>query len=482
MRCPKCGEPAPKGMDFCPQDGTPIPIPEALVKPGLKIGEYIVESKLGAGGMGEVWRASHPIIGKRVAIKILSDDLITNPQSILRFTQEARSVNQIGHRNLIDIFAFGELADGRPYFVMEFLEGKPLADYLSEKKILPFAEILIIFEQLCEALQAAHERQIIHRDLKPDNIFLRFEPRRIFVKVLDFGIAKLAQGGGSWGAGLTRTGAIFGTPHYMSPEQCEAKEIDQRSDIYSLGIILFEMITGRLPFGEEKTPGPVIMAHHIITQAPKPSQMLKTRTIPGSVDIFLARLLAKNPEARPQSCEELYNELVTAVGDLEKERSVILIESTSPKAEAPTLELHQSKFRSALTTAEENSTLPPPQITVSKRKNVLLVDDEPTQLLFQRLLLTSDEIRILEAKSGTEALFMAAQHRPALIVIDFKMPAMDGLETAAKLRAQGDVPILLTIEPVEASYVQQRAEELKLKIITKPLNQVEFFQKVRSLL
>src|SRR5262245_13314984 len=143
MQCPTCGELAPKGMAFCPHDGTPIPVLEAAVRPGMKIGEYLVESHLGAGGMGEVWKASHPIIGKKVAIKVLDEDLITSPQAIARFTQEARSVNQIGHRNIIDIFAFGELPNGRPYFVMEFLEGKSLSAYLQERRALPFAEILM---------------------------------------------------------------------------------------------------------------------------------------------------------------------------------------------------------------------------------------------------------------------------------------------------------------------------------------------------
>lgn len=482
MQCPKCGALAPKGISFCPHDGTPIPAPEVMLRPGIKIGEYLVESKLGAGGMGEVWRASHPIIGKKVAIKVLDEDLTTSPQAIVRFIQEARSVNQIGHRNIIDIFAFGELADGRPYFIMEYLEGKPLSLYLKEKRALPFAEILSLAEQLCEGLSAAHQQNIIHRDIKPDNIFLCFEPRRIFVKILDFGIAKLAQGGGSWGQGLTRTGAVFGTPHYMSPEQCEGKrDVDHRADLYALGVILFEMITGKTPFGDDDTPGAVIMAQHILTAAPKPSQVLPARRLPESIDQLFARLLAKKPEERPQSTEELLHLLETAIGEQASEKSLPFQESQHRRAESPTISI---EGLAAKLTQSEAPTQAPPQITVSKRKCVLLVDDEPTQLFFQRLLLASDNLRVLEAKSGAEALVIATQQQPSLIVVDFMMPSMDGLETVAKLRALpslSQTPILLTVEPVELSYAQQRAAELRLELITKPLDQTEFFQRVQRL-
>src|SRR5262249_18710981 len=252
--------------------------PDYQFGPGAPIGEYIAEDKIGEGGTGECWRGHHPVIGKRVAIKLLNRDFVANKEVVTRFIQEARAVNEIRHRGLIDIFSFGELPDGRPYFVMEFLDGKPLSKYIKGKGPLPFGEITDIFGQICRALQAAHDRGIIHRDLKPDNIYLVLEEGAPpFVKVLDFGIAKLA-GSGPEGQHLTRTGAIFGTPAYMSPEQCEgAKAVDQRSDIYALGIILFEMITGRTPFSEPGEGIGTIMMKQMSLPAPPPSALVTGR-------------------------------------------------------------------------------------------------------------------------------------------------------------------------------------------------------------
>jgi serine/threonine protein kinase len=288
------------------------------LRPGLSVGEYIVEEKLGEGGMGEVWRARQPMIDKQVALKVLGQDVIANKSSLSRFLQEARAVNQIKHRNLVDIFSFGELPDGRPYFVMEYLEGNDLGQHLERNGVLAFSEILLIFDQVCRALQAAHDRNIIHRDLKPDNIFLIIEPNQPpFVKVLDFGIAKLST---SDGKGLTQTNAVFGTPGYMAPEQCEgAKNVDHRADVYALAVILFEVITGQTPFSQPGESAFAIVARQMTTEPPNASDKLPSRRIPASVDAFLRKALSRKRENRPQSCTEFYQQLVAAVGDKKSE-------------------------------------------------------------------------------------------------------------------------------------------------------------------
>ena len=282
--------------------------------PGVQLGEYVIESFVGAGGMGEIWRGSQPQISKSVAIKVLRESLLDNEVAVARFLQEARSVNEIKHRNIVDIFSFGELSDGRPYFVMEYLEGKTMGQYIQDHGPLPFSEIVSVFTQICRALQAVHDRGIVHRDLKPDNIFLlQDESGEPFVKILDFGVAKLMT---PESKGLTQVGAMIGTPAYMSPEQCEgSKKVDHRTDIYAIGILLFELITGRTPYEEPNEGSGSVLVKQMSMDAPAPSTMVQNREIPAAVDQFTRSLLEKDPEDRPARCADLAGSLVRAVGE-----------------------------------------------------------------------------------------------------------------------------------------------------------------------
>jgi serine/threonine-protein kinase len=251
--CAKCGKGWPTGYTHCPEDGTRLAVaatagsPDAVVTmpekagdervgdgaqlaAGTAVGEYVIDGKLGEGGMGTVYAATHPLIGKRAAIKVINLGLTTDGTAVQRFIQEARAVNQIRHGNIVDIFSFGELPDGRRYFVMEYLEGVSLADRVKEGG-MSLREAIEILDQVCDALEAAHEKGIVHRDLKPDNVFLvRTRGGRSVVKLLDFGIAKLSTTGSMQ---KTRTGIVMGTPAYMSPEQGRGKSVDPRTDIYA---------------------------------------------------------------------------------------------------------------------------------------------------------------------------------------------------------------------------------------------------------
>jgi serine/threonine-protein kinase len=208
---------------------------DAALGPGTRVGEYVIERQIGEGGMGVVFAAVHPVIGKRVAIKLLTPALAGDATAVQRFIQEARAVNQIGHKNIVDIFGFGQLPSGRHYFVMELLEGRNLKQRLQSP--LADDEALAILVEVCDALSAAHAAGIVHRDLKPDNIFL-VEDRR--VKLLDFGVAKLTEDGLS-----TNSGEPIGTPRYMSPEQRHGRPVDLRTDLYALGVMMFEIFGGR---------------------------------------------------------------------------------------------------------------------------------------------------------------------------------------------------------------------------------------------
>jgi eukaryotic-like serine/threonine-protein kinase len=292
---------------------------------GAQLGEYIIEEKIGEGGMGEVWSARQPTINKRVAVKLLNLRVKSDPIQLARFKREALVVNQVKHRHLVDIFSFGELPDNRPYFVMELLDGETLSAFLKQRGTLPFYMIDLLFSQLCRALQAAHDHGVVHRDLKPDNIFMLSGDDEIFAKILDFGIAKLEETEDD----LTKTGTRFGTPTYMSPEQCrESKNVSARSDIYALGIILYELLCGKTPFYQKGDPAVRVMLRHQSELPTPPSTVVPQRNIPKALDAIVLQALDKEEAKRPQSCAAFYAALKKA---LPKSEDVTVALPKAPK-------------------------------------------------------------------------------------------------------------------------------------------------------
>jgi serine/threonine-protein kinase len=265
--------------------------------PGYVVGEYRVEAVIGRGGMGVVYSGLQPVIEKRVAIKVLNAELSSDPALVRRFLDEARAVNRIRHPNIVDIFSFGQLADSRQYFVMEYLEGHTLADRLQSGD-LPGKDLPLLLGQICDALDAAHSAHIVHRDLKPENIWI-VEPRRgrPFAKLLDFGIAKLLATGEQ---STTQAGVLMGTPQYMSPEQCYGRAVDHRTDIYALGVILYQLYTGHPPFRGEFFAE--ILTKQLTEVPERPSALV---SLPAALDELIMGCLAKEPAERPQSAREL---------------------------------------------------------------------------------------------------------------------------------------------------------------------------------
>jgi eukaryotic-like serine/threonine-protein kinase len=292
------------------------PGPDPLI--GLTIGNYRVSQKLGEGGMGAVYLAEHPHIGKKVALKILHAEFASNNDVVTRFFNEAKAVNDIGHPNIVDIVDYGVLTtgpsgEGLVYFIMEFLPGITLTELIRRESPVPPERALNICLQVADALAASHKANIVHRDLKPDNIILIQRGReKDFVKLLDFGIAKLT--GDQPGSRRTRTGLVMGTPAYMSPEQCEGRgNVDHRADVYALGIVLYEMITGRVPFYGEGY-GEVLVQH--LTQAPPPPSTIRG-LIPPHVEQVILKALEKRPEMRFPTMDEMSKALMDPVGYVE---------------------------------------------------------------------------------------------------------------------------------------------------------------------
>jgi len=322
--CPACRVDYGGGEVFCPVDATrlvttsqmsinPLNPDDPLVGMVLA-GRYLVKSRIGEGGMGLVYEGLHRDIDKRVAIKVLRDDLSRRPEVVARFRQEAKSASRIGHENIVDISDFGETTRGASYFVMEFLEGEDLANVLCREGTVDAARACAIVLQCCRALSATHAKGIVHRDIKPENIFLtKRDGIDDFVKIVDFGIAKMSdiETEGAPERKLTKTGMIFGTPEYMSPEQAAGKELDHRVDVYALGIILYECLAGRVPFQGDTFMA--VLTQHLFAELPRIDELNPSAMVSRELELVIRKALAKDPDDRYQDTEELADAITCAL-------------------------------------------------------------------------------------------------------------------------------------------------------------------------
>jgi len=307
-KCPKCGVEYKDSTTLCPSDGSVLPTESTVLVGKTLAGKYRVEELVSEGGMGAVYRGTHILMDKTVALKVLHPALAADNVIVARFSREARAASRISHPHAISVTDFGESEDGIVFLVMEFLHGRTLKEVIKTSGPLPLKRVVEIMRQVCGALEAAHAENVVHRDLKTENIMLLDVAENDWVKVLDFGIAKIQEPAGQ-DPGLTAPDLIIGTPQYMSPEQCsQTTEIDARSDIYSLGVILFEMLAGHVPFSGD-SPTTVMLKH--LQEAP-PDLNRERGDLPLEVGQIVSRALAKKPEARFQTVRELRESLALA--------------------------------------------------------------------------------------------------------------------------------------------------------------------------
>ena len=339
--CPRCQTRFPTGERFCLHDSSMLVEEQDLARLGSAVGNYKLDKILGRGGMGTVYSGEHVYIKKPVAVKILHPQFARYQDAVNRFLREARAASSINHPNIVDVTDFGVLPDGLVYFVMEYLEGKSLEDLIEREGAIELHRALNIVNQMSYALEAAHQLGVIHRDLKPDNIMLLERPGRRdivrmatgaasngyvterersydFVKILDFGIAKILAPD-ELGVD-TLQGAVFGTPEYMSPEAARGDDVDLRTDIYAVGVMLFDMLCGRPPF--EADAGNEVLHKHIHAIVPSPREFAPHREITEGAERVILKSMAKDPARRYQTMAELRTDLQNAYGTVSYRRNL----------------------------------------------------------------------------------------------------------------------------------------------------------------
>jgi serine/threonine protein kinase len=386
----------------------------------MQLGTYRLISRLGAGGMGEVWRAEDTKLLRQVAIKILPEQLAADQEWKDRFLREARTVAQLNHPNIATIYSIDQQGDTL-FIAMELIEGEALSAVTARGPMMP-ADAVRVAIHVCDGLSEAHAKGIVHRDIKPDNIIL--SPR--FVKVLDFGIAK--QIGGTADPSLTQGGMVMGTPHYMSPEQALGRAIDSRTDIFSLGVVLYEMLSGAKPFvGEAVTE---ILLQIVMTD-PRDISAAAFGITPALADV-VRKCMQKQPDARFANCDDLRDALTISLRE---------DPSRARKSQVPTIAVRSSDAR--------RTPAPPPAVKpqsdgveqpTNPRYRALVADDDPATRYILASVLARHRIAFDEAENGAAAVRLLKSNRYELVFIDLLMPRMDGWGVVDYLRSKRGEP------------------------------------------
>lgn len=452
----------------CPKDNASLENFEVKNLAGKTLdGKYTISNLLGVGGMGAVFRAQHAFIGNEVALKIILPEMIKDNSIVERFLREARAAATIDHPNAIRVTDFGRVGD-LLYLVMEFIKGKSMSDLLKERKRLTPTETAEILKQVAAALDVAHSHGIVHRDLKPDNIMIKDRDKNTGnltmynVKVVDFGIAKVKSGEGE--SGLTQVGTIIGTANYMSPEQCQGSPVDHSSDIYSLGVIAYESLTGQVPFTAE-SPMQVIVKH--ILQAPAPPSSI-VPNISSAVEQVVLRAMAKHPSQRYASAGEFARALQEAVekggGAPEITNAATVVGQMAPVINmAPPAQPQAQTVIGAIQAPTNAQTVvgAAPGVTGGIPKVLLVISSKAIAMLY-KLQIQQAGFQVIDILDSLEASSTVLVERPNIVVVDINMPKLSGTELCTMIRTKpsmaqvANVPVLL--------FSSSSEEELKEKV------------------
>src|ERR1051325_6744391 len=438
LHCPTCGRQYSADYELCPEDKSPLQA-DATVGAGPAVDplvghtlddKYRLEEKLGIGGMGTVYRARHLLIDRPVAVKVLNQRFVEDEAARTRFRREARAAGRLQHANAVTVTDFGESHDGCVYLVMELLEGRTLRDVLAKEAPLDVARSVSVMLQISAAVAAAHEAGIIHRDLKPANIFIvQRADVPAAVKVLDFGIAKLAAESLDEDDPMTLTqiGVMIGTPRYMSPEQCDGLDLTPAADVYSLGCILYEMLTGTVPFSGST---PLAIAMKQTSEIPRsPREFVSS--IPPALEKVVLHTLEKRPQDRPANAAEFRKELLATAERLGLEHAAI---SSSPNlaalrsvgTESPSgrLVIDISRLRETRANVDVNEVtmVRPPTAQVEAAPAAARL--EPSEYSFPRISLPLVKARWTNKQLSIIAVIIAAA---LLLAVVFALRARSGV-------------------------------------------------------